>query len=165
MKVEQAKEQIRATVSSALALCKENGLIATGKVYYSDKALSECAEFNENAILLFGAIRIGVSGMDEEDFCTLSLCSEIKVGLVNDEELTHEIEEFNKNLANMLEEIGSGEKKEEKILEINARQEKEAEKSMQEFNAEMRKMKIKLYSALGILGAIVAAIIIGSIFI
>ena len=100
--------------------------------------------------------------MDEEDFCTYGLCCETKVGMVSDEELEKEISDFKENVKKLTREITEAPSPREKILEINARQEKEAEESMNQFNLEMKKMKLKLYGALGVLGAIVAGVIIVS---
>ena len=161
MRVEEARALITSTVLEAIELSKEKGFIASGKTYYSDKALRECANFSEDAILVFGAIKLGIADMDEDDFCTYALCVETKVGMVNDEELEKEIGEFKENVNNLISEISSAPSPADKIREINLRQEEEAEKSMQEFDLEMRKMKLKLYSALAVIGVIVAAIIIG----
>ena len=165
MTVEQAKQKFTDAVSSKMATYRENGFTVSGKVYYSDKALSECTEFNENVILLFGAVKVGLPDMDEDDFCTIGLCCEIRLGAVDDAEMEKELSEFDANTNTILDELLSSPEKLKKIQQINLRQEKEAEKSMQEFNTEMHKMKIKLYSALGILVFIVAAIMIGSFFI
>ena len=163
MTVEQAREIIKTTVAEAVSLCKENGFSVSGRVYYSDKALRECPEFNANVILLFGAIRLGFDDMDEEDFCTYGLCCETKVGMVDDSELEKEISDFKENVEKLTREITEAPSPAEKIKEINERQEKEAEESMTQFNLEMKKMKLKLYGALGVLGAIVAGVIIVSV--
>ena len=160
MTVEQAKELIKETVAEQIEICKEKGFIASGKVYYSDKALRECSEFNADIILLFGAIKLGLDGMDEEDFCTYGMCCETKLGMVEDTEIEKEIEDFKADIVKMIDEILSSPSPSKKITEINTRQEQEAEESMQQFNLEMRKMKLKLYGALGILAIIAAAIII-----
>ena len=165
MNVEQARQIIKEAVTEQVEICKENGFTVSGKVYFSDKALRECTEFNENIILIFGAIKLGLADMDEEDFCTYGLCCEIKTGLVNDEELEREIADFKSDVQKMLAEIAAAPSPIEKIKEINLRQEKEAEESMREFDKEMRKMKLKLYSALGALAAIAATIIIVGFFI
>ncbi len=165
MTVNEAREIIKTAVLEAVELCKSNGFCASGKVYYSDKALRECSEFNENVILLFGAIRLGVSDMDEEDFCTYGLCCETKVGMVNDSELEAEVSNFKDNVQKLLSEITASPAPKEKIKEINLRQEKEAEESMNQFNLEMKKMKLKLYGALGVLGLIIAGVIIASLLI
>ena len=162
MTVEQARETIKTAVAEALELCKSNGFSASGKVYYSDKTLRECSEFNENVILLFGAIKLGFADMDEEDYCTYGLCCETKVGTVKDEELENEIANFKENVDKLISEITAAPSPAKKILEINARQEKEAEESMKEFELEMKKMKLKLYGALGVLGAIVAGVVIAA---
>ena len=160
MTAEQAQQRISDTVTEAVELCKTKGLVASARVYYSDKALRECSEFNDSVILLFGAIRLGIEGMDEEDMCTYGLCCEIKLGQVKDEELEREIADFKQNLDKLLEEIISSPSPEKKIEEINERQEKEATESMKEFDLEMKKMKLKLYSALGICALFAAALII-----
>lgn len=165
MTAQEARQIIAEAVTQKAEICKQKGFLTGTKVYYSDKALRECTEFNENVILLFGAVKLGLEGMDEEDYCTYGLCCETKLGMVDDEELNKEIEDFNKDVDKMLEEILSSPSPAEKIVEINARQEKEAMDSMSEFNREMRKMKLKLYSALGILGVIAAAIIIAGFII
>ena len=125
-----------------------------------DSLLRECAEFNDSVILLFGAIKLGFASMDEEDFCAYGLCCETKLGEVKDSELEKEIADFKANLGNMLKEIFSAPSPEKKIEEINARQEEEASQSMQSFDLEMRKMKLKLYGALGALALFAAAMII-----
>ncbi len=160
MTAEQAKQIITSTMIEAAELCKEKGLVATSRVYYSDKALRECAEFNDSVILLFGAIKLGFASMDEEDFCTYGLCCETKLGEDKDSELEKEIADFKANLENMLEEILSAPSPEKKIEEINARQEEEAAESMKSFDLEMKKMKLKLYGALGALALFAAAMII-----
>ena len=81
MTVSEARELIKNAVSEAIELCKSKGFVVSGKVYYGDKALRECAEFNQDIILIFGAIKLGVQDMDEEDFCTYGMCCEIKLGL------------------------------------------------------------------------------------
>ena len=160
MTAEQAKQIITDTVSEQVTLCTSKGLIASGKAYYSDKALRECTEFSEHIILVFGAIKLGTADMDEEDYCTYGLCCETKVGTVDDAELEKEIADFKADVQKMLEEIESAPSPADKIREINLRQEEEAEKSMQEFNLEMKKMKLKLYGGLGIFAAIAAVLII-----
>ena len=160
MTVEQARQIIKETVDQQVELCSSKGLLTSGKVYYSDKALRECAEFNKDIILVFGAIKLGVEGMDEEDYCTYALCCETKVGMVDDGELENEISSFKNEIENMTNEITKSPSPANKICEINLRQEKEAHKSMQEFNLEMKKMKLKLYGGLGIFAAIAAALII-----
>ena len=165
MTVEQARQIIKETITEAMELCKASGFVVSGKVYYSDKALRECTEFNSNIILIFGAIKLGLADMDEDDYCTYGLCCEIKTGLVNDEELEKEISDFKADVQKILEELASAPSPAEKIKEINLRQEKEAEESMREFDKDMRKMKLKLYTGLGILAAIAAGIIIAGFFI
>ena len=160
MTAEQARQIIQETVSEKAEICKKKGLIAVSKAYYADKALRECSEFNENILLVFGAVKLGAPDMDEEDYCVYSLCCEIKVGKVDDEELQKEISAFHSEIEKILEEITAAPSPAEKIAEINLRQEEEAEKAMQEFNLEMKKMKLKLYGGLGILAAVAAVLII-----
>lgn len=160
MTAEQAKQIISDTMLGSAELCREKGLVSTARVYYSDKALRECAEFNNSVILLFGAVKLGFASMDEEDFCAYGLCCEIKLGEVTDAELEKEIADFKTNLDKMLEEILSAPSPEKKIEEINARQEAEASESMKSFDLEMKKMKLKLYGALGALALFAAALII-----
>ena len=160
MTAEQAKKLVANAMLEASELCKEKGLVADARAYYSDKALRECAEFNDSVILLFGAVRLGVEGMDEDDMCTYGLCCEIKLGEVDDAELEKEICDFNADLEKILEEILASSDREKTIIAINERQENEAAESMKEFDLEMKKMKLKLYSALGIFAFIAAAMII-----
>ena len=160
MTAEQAKQAILNTVCEAADLCQKKGLVASARAYYSDKALRECAEFNDSVILIFGAVKLGFDGMDEEDMCTYGLCCETKLGMVDDAELDKEIADFKNNLDTMLEEILTAENPEKKICEINEKQEKEAAESMKEFDLEMKKMKLKLYCALGIFAFVAAAMII-----
>ena len=164
MTVEQARQIISQTVAEAAELCKSKGLITSAKVYYSDKTLRECADFNEDIILIFGAIKLGTADIDDDDYCTYGLCCETKVGMVADEELENEIADFKSDVEKMLEEITSAPSPADKIREINLRQEEEAAKSMQEFNLEMKKMKLKLYGGLGILAVIAAVLIIAGFF-
>ena len=157
MTAEQAKQAILNTVCEAAELCKAKGLVASARAYYSDKLLGECAEFNDSVILIFGAVRLGYDGMDEEDMCTYGLCCETKLGMVDDAELEKEIADFKKNLDTLLEEILTAENPEKKICEINEKQEKEAAESKKEFELDMKKMKLKLYGALGIFALVAAA--------
>ncbi len=165
MTAEQARDIIKNTVAEAVALCNDKGFTASAKTYYSDKALRECANFSEDAILIFGAIKLGLADMDEEDFCTYGLCVETKLGMVDDGELEKEITDFKENISKILDEICAAPSPADKIREINLRQEEEAEKAGREFELEMKKMKLKLYGALAILGVIVAAIVIGGFLI
>lgn len=165
MTAQQAKTIISDTMAEAVKLCEEKGLVSSARVYYSDKALRECAEFNDSVILLFGAVKLGFPDMDEEDFCTFGLCCETKLGNVKDEELEKEIADFKVGLDKILEEILSSPSPEKKIAEINERQDKEAAESMKEFDLEMKKMKLKLYGALGALAVFAAAMIIIGFFI
>ena len=52
MNVEQARQIIKEAVTEQVEICKKNGFTVSGKVYFSDKALRECTEFNENIILI-----------------------------------------------------------------------------------------------------------------
>ena len=165
MNVEQARETIKNTVAEAAALCKEKGFIASAKTYYSDKTLRECRDFSENVILVFGAVKFGLDGMDDEDLCTYGLCVETKLGKVDDEELEKEIANFKESITSLIDEISNAPSPTDKIREINLRQEEEAEAAGREFELEMKKMKLKLYSALAVIGVIVAAIIIGGFLI
>ena len=127
MNVEQARETIKNTVAEAAALCKEKGFIASAKTYYTDKTLRECANFSENAILVFGAVKFGLDGMDDEDFCTYGLCVETRLGMVKEEELEKEIANFKESITSLIEEISKAPSPTDKIREINLRQEEEAE--------------------------------------
>ena len=165
MTAEQARELIKTTVAEAVTLCNEKGFTASAKTYFSDKALRECANFSEDAILIFGAIKLGLADMDEDDYCTYGLCVETKLAMVDDAELEKEIFDFKENVSKILDEITSSPSPADKIREINLRQEEEAEKAGREFELEMKKMKLKLYGALAVIGVIVAAIIIGGFLI
>lgn len=160
MNIQAATTLIKEAVTGAAELCKEKGFSASARVYYSDKALRECTEFNDSVILVFGAIRLGLEDMDEEDFCTYGLCCETKLAEVKDEEIEAEIAKFKEEVEKLVTEIAESDSPKAKIVEINERQEKEAVASMREFDTEMKKMKLKLYSALGAIAAIAAAIII-----
>ena len=160
MHIQQATQLIKKTVSEAVELCKEKGFSATARVYYSDKALRECKDFNDSVILVFGAIKLGLEDMDEDDYCTYGMCCETKLAEVKDEEIAAEVAKFKEDVEKLLEEISASDSPKAKIVEINERQEKEAAVSMKEFDAEMRKMKIKLYSALGVIAVIAAAMVI-----
>ncbi len=165
MNAEIAREKFKEIISEAISIAKEKGFAAKGKTYYSDKTLREFTEFDESIILLFGGIDLGLADMDEEDFCTFGLCCEIKLGMINEEELEREIEDFRTNINNFFEEVAAAPSPKKKIEEINLRQEKDAEKSMAEFEGEMKKVKLKLYGALAILALIVIGIIIAGFFI
>ena len=160
MNIQAATNLIKETVSDAIELCKEKGFIASARVYYSDKALRECAEFNDSVILVFGAIKLGLEDMDEEDYCTYGMCCETKLAEVKDDEIEAEIAKFKEEVNKLIREISEADSPKAKIIEINERQEKEAIASMKEFDTEMKKMKLKLYSALGVIAAIAAAMII-----
>ena len=164
MTVEQARQIIAEAVNEQIGLCSSKGFIASGKVYYGDKALRECSEFNSDIILIFGVIKLGVEDMDEDDYCTYGICCETKVGMVDDAELEGEIANFKDNVGKILGELELSPSPVEKLKEINLRQEEEAEASMQEFELEMKKMKLKLYGGLGILAVIAAALIIVGFF-
>ena len=165
MTAEQARQQIMNAVSEAVELCRSKGLTATGKTYYGDKLLRECAEFNADVLLVSGAIKLGTENMDEEDYCAYGMCCETKVGMVKDEEIEAEIAAFKENVEKLLEEITTAPSPEKKIEEINARQEAEAVESMKEFDLEMKKMKLKLYGALGVLALIAIGIIVAGFLI
>ena len=160
MNIQAATTLIKETLNSAVDLCREKGFSASARVYYSDKALRECPEFNDSVILVFGAVKLGFEDMDEDDFCTYGLCCETKLAEVKDEEIESEIAKFKEEIEKLVTEISESDSPKAKIVEINERQEKEAVASMREFDTEMKKMKLKLYGALGAIAAIAAAIII-----
>ena len=132
MKVEDARELIKTAVGDAMTLTRNHGFEVFGRTYFCDKNLAQISEFNEKVILLFGSIEIGCSDIERDEFCTYALCCEIKTGEVNEEELMREIADFKSDVQTLIDEILSAPSKKEKILEINARQEKEAEKSFDE---------------------------------
>jgi len=160
MTVAEAKQLITEAVNEQVELFKSKGLITTGKVYYADKTLRDCPEFNEDIILILGSIKLGTEDLDEEDYCTLGMCCETKVGMVDDTEFENELSDFKREAEKMLDEISSSPSPKEKILEINMRQEEETAKAMQDFDLEMKKMKRKLYIGLGIFAAFAAILII-----
>lgn len=165
MNVNEARELVKNTVSEAMTLVNEAGLISRGRTYFCDKNLTQITEFNTKAILLFGSIEIGTEDIESDEFCTYALCCEIKTGTVNEEELEREILDFKKDVQALIDEILTAPSKKGKILEINARQEKEAEKSFEDFNSQMKKMKLWLYGALGVLAIIALAVLAFNIFV
>ena len=109
--------------------------------------------------MIFALLTVGHKELEEDECCSYGICCEIKTANVDEGELEKEIAGFNAETDALCEELKAASSAKDKILEINQRQEKEAEKSMEEFNSEMRKMKLKLYGALAFL-AIVAAFLL-----
>lgn len=160
MNAGEARVIIKEAVLAAQKKARSQGYDTFGKTYYCDKNLEESVEFNEKVILVFGSVSIGLSELERDEYCTYALCCEIKTGLVDEAELQKEISEFNEDVEKLLLEISSAPSPKDKILEINEKQDTEARKSFEEFNGEVRKMKLKLYTLLGALAVIVLAVII-----
>ncbi|MBO5879023.1 MAG: hypothetical protein J6Q68_00515 [Clostridia bacterium] len=163
MKVNEAREVVKAAVLDVVHLFDGKGFEISASTYYCDKNLNQITEFDQKVILLFGSIKIGLADMESDEYCTYALCCEVKAAMVDDEELTKEIENFKRDVQELIDKLMSAPSKKQMLLDINASQEREAEKSFEEFNAQMRKMKLKLYCALGVLAIIAAGILIFSL--
>ena len=161
MTVTEAIERIKAALDVADASIVCEGLVKKQKIFFTDKNLSERADFSEDCILIFGDIKIGTPEMEEDDSADYSICAEIKTGLVSEEELDGEISAFESEIEAFKAALATASSAEAAIKEISDRQAQEAEKAAEEFQLEMKKMKLKLYLALGVGLAIIALVLIG----
>ena len=159
MNLEQAREKLSCVLTSAKEKFNSEEFITTTELYFCDKNLVKSPQFKKDSIMIFALLTVGHKELEEDEYCSYGICCEIKTANVDEGEIDKEIANFNAETDAFYEELKSSPSAKDKILEINQRQEKEAEKSMEEFNSEMRKMKLKLYGALGFL-AIVAAFLL-----
>ena len=111
-------------------------------------------------ILLFGDVAFGYESMDFDDYCNYSICCEVKSAEVNEKELEDGIAEFNKEIDKVIEKVSSATSPESVIEEISKQQTEDAEIAAREFAKEMRKIKFKLYGAIGAIVVIIAAVLI-----
>ena len=155
-----ARERIEAAVIAAAERLKEAGLLTKSRSFYTDKNLAESTEFSPTSLLLFGDLAFGCDDMEDDDYCNYSICCEIKTGLVDDTELEEGIAEFNKEIDAVIEKLANATSKSALLEEISKKQADEAEEAAREFAKEMRKVKIKLYSAVAAIVVIILAVLI-----
>ena len=161
MILEDAKKLIIEKTNAAAEFLKEKGLKVTSKLFYCDSNLSETVEFEKNSIMIFGTISVGTDELEDDEYCNFAICCEIKTALVDDEKLANAIDEFDAEIKAFDTEISAAVSVKDKLIEISDRQQREGEQSLEEFNREMRSVKLKLYIALGVL-AIIAMLLLFS---
>ena len=162
MTVIQAEEKMAAALEEFAAPLRERGLKVITRVLYTDKTLAEISEFNPKCIIAFGDIAIGTEDMDRDDYCNYSMCCEIKTGLLSDEEFTKEMNNLDGELEALKDKLDAeGAVAEDIIREITRKQEAAAETAAQDFAAQMRKLRFKMLLGIGVMIAIMLAVIIG----
>ncbi len=155
-----AKERIEAAVLAAVGRLNGAGLLTKSRTFYTDKNLAESTEFSPSALLLFGDLAFGCDDMEDDDYCNYSICCEIKTGLVDEGELEAGIADFNNEIDSIIEKLANATSKSAFLEEISRKQAEEAEEAAREFAKEMRKVKIKLYSAVAAIVVIILAVLI-----
>jgi hypothetical protein len=160
MKLDAAREKIKATVQDAIARCEASGLVAEGRSYFCDKDLMEVSEFNNQVILVFGAIQIGLPDTEPDERLTQSFCTEIKLGEVDEAALDADIKEFFLKLEKTLKRISESADRKAELKKIYEEAERDAAQAMQEFYSEVRKTKLKAYGALAVVILLILAVLI-----
>ena len=162
MTVTEAQAKIEEQLNELAAPLREKGLNAITRIIYTDKNLAELPEFGPKAILVFGDLAIGTDELERDDYCNYSLCCEIKTGMVDDTGLDAEIKELISDVDGFYRELEECEcSASELIKSINKKQEEDAEKAAGEFSKEMNKLRWKLIFGIGIIAAIILAVIVG----
>ena len=160
MNVKIAREKIEEAIKAGAERLSAAGLKTKVRSFYTDKNLAETDEFSPKVILLFGDVAFGYESMDFDDYCNYSICCEVKSAEVNEKELEDGIAEFNKEIDKVIEKVSSATSPESVIEEISKQQTEDAEIAAREFAKEMRKIKFKLYGAIGAIVVIIAAVLI-----
>ena len=109
---------------------------------------------------MFGDLAFGYGQMEDDDYCNYSICCEIKTGLVDDGELAEGIRAFEEEIDKVIAKLKGASDPEAILEEISRAQSEEAEEAAKEFSKEMRKVKLKLYLAVGAIIVIIAAVLI-----
>ena len=165
MTVQQAYEKIQAALAEKKAVLDGLGLVTRARAFYTDKNLIEKSEFNAKCILVFGNLDIGVSTLEEDDWCNFSLCAEIKTGNVEDEALESALGEWCAEVDAFIEKIELAESKESFIINTSRAQEADAEAAAMEFAKEIKKVRSKMIIGFAIIIALmVGVMILGIIF-
>ena len=155
-----AREKIEDAVLAAEKKLKEIGLTTRPRSFYTDKNLSEAQEFSPKSLLVFGDLAFGYGQMEDDDYCNYSICCEIKTGLVDDAELADGIRAFEEEIDKVIARLKDASDPEAILEEISRAQSEEAEEAAKGFSKEMRKVKLKLYLAVGAIIVIIAAVLI-----
>lgn len=160
MTINGAIEKISEALSAARNVCENLGLTAAQRVYYTDSNLLESSEFTAKTAFLFGELTLTCDGLEDGDECIFAICLAQKDGLVDDGELEAAIAEFNGEIAEFAELVGSSDSKISAMHLINERQQNEAEQAAAELMKQIKKTKKKLFFAIGAIVALIAAILI-----
>ncbi len=163
MTVKEAYNKINTAVATQMKELEALGLYVTGRMYYNDKNLFELTEYTPKCILVFGSMRVGLEDMEEDDLCGYAISAEIKAGEVDEAEVDESIAFFEKELDILKKRIGaaSGDAERRKILkEIYDEQSREIAEATEQFNKEIKKVRRKMFIAIGVLIVICAAILI-----
>ena len=155
-----ARDKIEDAVLKASQKLKDAGLATRPRSFYTDKNLTEEQDFSPRSLLVVGDLAFGYGDMEDDDYCNYSICCEIKTGLVDDTELEDGIKAFLEEVDKVLTKLSTATNPSAVLEEISRQQTEEAEKAALEFSKEMRKVKIKLYSAVAAIIVIIAAVII-----
>ena len=155
-----AREKIEDAVLAAEKKLKEVGLTTRPRSFYTDKNLTEAQEFSPKSLLVFGDLAFGYGEMELDDYCNYSICCEIKTGLVDDGELAEGIRAFEEEVDKIIAKLNGATNPEAVLEEISRAQTEEAEAAAREFSKEMRKVKFKLYLAVGAIIVIIASVLI-----
>ena len=161
MTVIQAEERLAAALEEFAAPLRERGLKAITRVIYTDKNLAEISEFNPKCILMFGDIAVGTEDMDRDDYCNFSMCTEIKTGLIKDDEFEGEINNLDGEVEALKDKLDAeGAVAAEVISKIAKKQEADAELAAEDFARQMKKLRLKMLIGIGAMILIMLGVII-----
>lgn len=163
MTVKEAYKKINAVVAEGMKELEALGLFVTGRMYYNDKNLFELTEYTPKCILLFGSMRVGFEDMEEDELCGYAVSVEIKTGEVGEDELNESVAFFKKELDGLKERIGSTDNANERrriLKTIYDEQSKEIAEATEQFNKEIKKVRLKMTLAIAVLVVICVAILV-----
>ena len=162
MTINGARERIIESLSRAKASCEELGLTAIQRLYFTDENFIESSEFTPKTYLYFGELSVSCEGLEDGEECIFAVCVSTKRGMIDDGELQAAILEFESEISEFIETLKSSDSKITAMQQINEKQQREAEEASAEVMAEIKKMKRKLFLAIGAIVVLVAAVFVVS---
>ena len=162
MTIDKSRERIIESLAKAKSTCEELSLNAVPRFYFTDANFIESSEFTAKTCLCFGELSVSCDGLSDGEECIFAICVATKSGMIDDGELEAAIMEFEGELSGFIEAIKSSDSKISVMQEINEKQQKEAEEASAQVMAEIKKMKKKLFFAIGAIAVLVAAVFIVS---
>ncbi len=158
MTINGARERISEALSKAKASCEELGLTAVQRLYFTDENFIESSEFTPKTYLYFGELSVSCDGLEDGEECIFAVCVATKRGMIDDGDLDTAIVEFEGEISEFIETLKGSDSKIAAMQRINEKQQKEAEEAAAQVMAEVKKMKRKLFLAIGAIVVLIAAI-------